>query len=308
MIAEKYTKQVNLLLQALPYIANEEIFALKGGTAINLFERNMPRLSVDIDLTYLPIDTREVSLKNIHDALSRIKTNLEKSIPSLHVHTVPLVKDQGDVKLNCQLGNAQIKIEVNTIMRGHLLPVRFMQVHKKVQEQFGKFAAINVVSHAELYGGKILAALDRQHPRDLFDIKQLLYNDEFTEELQQGFIVALLSHYKPIHELLNPLFKNQKSAFETQFAGMTTIEFTYEEYENTRIILLDTLKKHLTKEQKEFIISIEDGNPTWDLFPNQHIKDFPAIRWKLYNIQKFKDEQPVKQAKDVELLKKVLSY
>ncbi|NOX86110.1 MAG: nucleotidyl transferase AbiEii/AbiGii toxin family protein, partial [Chlorobi bacterium] len=60
MIAAKYLAQVDLLLQIMPYVAKEEIFALKGGTAINLFVRDMPRLSVDMDLTYLPFDTRRV--------------------------------------------------------------------------------------------------------------------------------------------------------------------------------------------------------------------------------------------------------
>ncbi len=46
-----YRKQVELLVRTIPNVAEEKCFALKGGTAINLFIRNMPRLSVDIDLT-----------------------------------------------------------------------------------------------------------------------------------------------------------------------------------------------------------------------------------------------------------------
>ena len=52
---EVYRRQVQLLIRVLPSIAEEACFALKGGTAINLFVRDMPRLSVDIDLTYLPV-------------------------------------------------------------------------------------------------------------------------------------------------------------------------------------------------------------------------------------------------------------
>lgn len=79
MIASRYKTQVDLLLQTIPFIAKEEIFALKGGTAINLFVRDMPRLSVDIDLTYIPFDDRETALKNISDGLERIKSDLEKN-------------------------------------------------------------------------------------------------------------------------------------------------------------------------------------------------------------------------------------
>jgi len=59
MARERYMRQVALLVRTLPYIARHEAFALKGGTAINLFYRDMPRLSVDIDLTYLPLTAGE---------------------------------------------------------------------------------------------------------------------------------------------------------------------------------------------------------------------------------------------------------
>ena len=95
---------VDLLLQVLPYVAKEKNFALKGGTAINLFVRDMPRLSVDIDLTYLPLDSRKDALNNIQDGLTRIKADIEKNIPDVKVHTVPL-NGGTDVKLNVQRNN-----------------------------------------------------------------------------------------------------------------------------------------------------------------------------------------------------------
>ena len=124
-------------------------------------------------VTYLPVDSRDDALENIQQALNRIKADIRKNVPEVTVHPVPL-NDGADVKLNCQGRNAQIKIEVNTITRGNIFPTKFMQVVDSVQDEFGKFAAINVVSFAELYGGKICAAIDRQHPRDLFDVKLLL--------------------------------------------------------------------------------------------------------------------------------------
>jgi len=74
---EAYKKQVRLLLDVLPEVGKEECFAMHGGTAINLFVRDMPRLSVDIDLTYIPIEERSESLKGINDALIRIKGRIE---------------------------------------------------------------------------------------------------------------------------------------------------------------------------------------------------------------------------------------
>lgn len=74
MMKEAYKKQVSLLLDILPEVAKEDVFALHGGTAINLFCLNMPRLSVDIDLTYIPAsEDRDRDLQNIRSALENIK-------------------------------------------------------------------------------------------------------------------------------------------------------------------------------------------------------------------------------------------
>ena len=306
MILPAYRKQVDLLLRILPYVAKEEIFALKGGTAINLFVRELPRLSVDIDLTYLPIDSREDALNNIQESLGRIKAATETAINGLTVN--PVSSNTGtDVKLNCQYSNAQIKIEVNTVTRGNLFPVRLMQVNERVQDKFGKFAAINIISHAELYGGEICAALDRQHPRDLFDVKFLLDNEGITDAVWQGFLVALLSHYKPIHELLNPAIKDQQSAFGKQFSGMTAIDFTYEDYESAKILLIGKIRNRLTENDKKLILGFEKGEPDWSLFPHEKIKDFPAINWKQHNLEKLIKENPSKHKLMLEALEKVLA-
>jgi len=307
MISSVYSAQVDLLLQVLPYVAKEEIFALKGGTAINLFIREMPRLSVDIDLTYLPLDSRTEALKNIQEGLGRIKADIEKNVPGVTINTVPL-NGGTDVKLNCQGNGAQIKIEANTITRGNIFPTELMQVVDSVQDEFDKFAAINVVSMAELYGGKICAAVDRQHPRDVFDVKLLLENEGFTDEIWEGFKIGLISHYKPISELLSPILKDQESAFDNQFAGMTTVEFSYDDYELTRTLLIKVIGERLTDEDKRFLLSFESGEPDWKLFPIPVLKDLPAIQWKLLNINKLKKVNAKKHSQMVAHLKEVLDF
>jgi predicted nucleotidyltransferase component of viral defense system len=305
MITQAYKAQVDLLLQVLPYIAKEEMFALKGGTAINLFVRDMPRLSVDVDLTYLPINSREEALSDIQKGLGRIKVDLENNVRGLKIHTVPL-RAGTDVKLNCQGQGAQIKIEVNTITRGNVFPTELMQVVDSVQDEFNKFAAINVVSLAELYGGKICASIDRQHPRDLFDVKLLFENEGFNNEIWEGFKVGLISHYKPINELLSPVLKDQKSAFKNQFAGMTSIGFSYDDYESTRDTLIRTITQRLTDDDKKFLISFEKGSPIWSLFPQPVLKDLPAVKWKLKNIQKLVQLNPEKHKMMIGKLKSIL--
>jgi predicted nucleotidyltransferase component of viral defense system len=122
MAREQYVSQIQLLVRSLPHIGEEKAFALKGGTAINLFYRNLPRLSVDIDLTYLPVMARDESLKEIDETLERIGSNISQ-----------------------QLRGAS--------------------------------------------AGKLHAAVDRQHPRDLFDVKLLYANAGFTDALFRTFLV-----------------------------------------------------------------------------------------------------------------------
>ncbi len=304
MIDTRYRAQVDLLLQTIPYIAKESIFSLKGGTAINLFIRDMPRLSVDIDLTYMQINDRETALKDISDGLNRIKADLEKSILGIVVTTVS--REGQDAKINCQLGGAQIKIEVNTITRGSIEEPTLMRVNKKVEESYGKFAAINVVSFAELYGGKVCAALDRQHPRDLFDVRLLLDNEGFTEKIKVGFIMALISHMRTINELLKPTFIDQRQAFETQFSGMADIPFSYEDFEKTREDLVKVVLSSLSLENRLFLVSFKELDPIWEFLSVRNAKDFPAVKWKLQNMEKLKKENPQKQKELLDALDKTL--
>lgn len=293
MIAPAYRAQVDLLLRLLPYVAEETVFALKGGTAINMFVRNMPRLSVDIDLTYLPFDPRPIALQQIAQALARIKARAESAIAGSRIN-LPAQTDGQEVKLFCQLGQAQVKIEVNTTLRGQVQPVRLLQVAEAVQEEFGKFAAIQVVSHAELFGGKICAALDRQHPRDLFDVHFLLEEEGFSEDVKLGFITSLVSHPRPIHELIAPNLLDQRTVLETQFAGMTARPFSYTDFEATRRRLIQEIQTHLTKADQAFLLSFKQGAPEWRLLALENLKEMPAVQWKLSNIQKLIQSNPEK--------------
>lgn len=305
MINQSYLNQADLLLQVIPHIAQETNLALKGGTAINLFLRNMPRLSVDIDLTYLPFDNRETALTNISDSLGRIRERITKSIPGITVnnHTI----EGNDIKLLVQSQNAQIKVEVNTITRGHLHPVRLLQVNEKVQERFQKFAAIQVVSDAELFGGKICAALDRQHPRDLFDVFLLFQESGYNENVKYGFIQALVSHMRTMHEVLHPHLLDQRTAFDNQFQGMSDIDFRYEDFENTREKLIETVNLSLTDTDRSFLLSFKRGEPDWNLFPVKGLKDMSAVQWKLLNLQNLIKSNPGKHKELLSRLETLLS-
>ncbi len=246
-----YKNQAALLLQVLPEVAKEKCFALHGGTAINLFIRDMPRLSVDIDLTYIPIEDRETSLQKIVAALVSIRANLQKILPGAEI----TVKEKV-LKLQITAAKAQIKLEVSQINRGLLDGLVELKLCNKAQEEFDAFCVIPVVSMGQLYGGKICAALDRQHPRDLFDVKYLLENEGFTEDIKKGFILLLLSSNRPLNEILEPNLIDQKETLVNHFEGMSFESFTYEDFENTILKLINIIRQNLTTEDKKFLLSL----------------------------------------------------
>lgn len=298
MIETAYRRQVALLLAVLPEVAKEKCFALHGGTAINLFVREMPRLSVDIDLTYVPVEDRAESLANIGAALGRIKVNIEKAVRGAQV------ADRSDIgKLLVTQSGVAVKLEVNLVGRGALSDPVEMPLCARAQEEFEAFCAIQVVPLEQLYGGKICAALDRQHPRDLFDVKYLLENEGFTDRIKTGFIFSLLASDRPLHEVISPNFQDQRQALENHFSGMSMNPFSYEEYESVRAKLVDIIHKSMTAADKQFLLGVNALEPDWSTYD---FSPFPAIKWKMQNLQKLKAGNPDKHREQHETLKKIL--
>lgn len=299
---EAYRKQVSLLLDILPEVAKEETFALHGGTAINLFCLNMPRLSVDIDLTYVPASaSRDTDLQNIRTSLEKLRERLNKKIPTIRF-TDP-VRAEEELKLICTTSDAMVKIEVNQINRGVIAPTEFIVLCEKAQETFDKFCEVRMVSKGQLWGGKINAALDRQHPRDLFDVRNLMNDFGYSDEIKEGFLFFILCGKRPIHELLNPHSIDQSAVFESQFRGMTDDSFGYEDYDSTRELLIKTVHESLTVENKKFLLSFYKGEPDWT---KVDYSKFPAIKWKLLNINKLKDSNFQKYKEQIEIIEQVL--
>jgi hypothetical protein len=282
----------------LPEVAKEECFAMHGGTAINLFLRDMPRLSVDIDLTYVEIAGRGETLDGINAALNRIKERIEGLRPSMRVQ-----HKENVCKLQLDERGVMIKIEVNMVGRGVLGDIAKAQLCDAAQEQFDAFCAVPIVPLAQLYGGKLCAAMDRQHPRDLFDVKLLLEHEGFTDEIKRGFIFGLVSSNRPIHEMLEPNLLDQRIAFESQFEGMSAIEFSYDDYEATRAKLIEIVKANLDESDKTFLLSFNRLEPDWSIY---NFQEFPSVRWKLLNLEKFKKDKPEMYQQQNDALEDVL--
>lgn len=306
MATEQYRDQVRLLLDVLPLVMAEPVFALKGGTAINLFEWDMPRLSVDIDLTYLPVHDRAVSLRAIGEALARIEAEIERRLPPTHVTQTRQGQEGMEVKLNCQRGKTQIKVEVNPTLRGHLLPLRDLPCSDRVQQRFEAFVEARCLSHGELFGGKICAALDRQHPRDLFDVKRLLDKEGLVAEVRHGFVAALVSHGRPVAELIRPGRKDQGATFKAQFEGMPFEPFSYDDHVQTLDRLVEAVHASLDADDRRFLESFEAGDPDWECFPLPAIRELPAPQFKLMNIRRFREAQPKRHQAGLATLRETL--
>lgn len=302
MIGQEYKNQVELLLKVMPAVSEQDCFALHGGTAINLFVLDMPRLSVDIDLTYLPLQSRADTLKGIDTALMAIKAKLEATIPNIRVATK--TQEGAEVKLLCDDRKAAIKIEVNTVKRGVLTQPTLLPIRDKVQDEFGMFAAMHVVPEDELWGGKICAALDRQHPRDLFDMSQFFTLENTLETVKNGFMFALLGHDRPFHEVLHPSKQNQKDAFVRKFEGMTSEPFTYDDFEKAREKLCNSIVGILTEQDRKLLVSFTECTPNWDGY--EGLQRYPSISWKLQNLEKFKRNSPDRHAMQVKALEELL--
>ena len=301
-LSEKYRHQVALLIETTPFVAAEPDFALKGGTAINLFHRDMPRLSVDIDLTYVPVAPRPESLAAIDGAMKRMAAAIRKGLPGARVTEVVNPREKIVTKLTVQKGDAQIKIEVTPVIRGCVFEPEPRDVSASVEETFG-FAQMKVVSFADLYAGKLVAALDRQHPRDLFDVRDLLANEGITDDLRKAFIVYLISHDRPISEVVVPRRKDIQHEFTHGFDGMTADEVTLDELLEARETLIAELAGKMPQAHKDFLMWFKRGEPDWSLLGVPGAAELPAVRWKQINLDKLSAEQ---RSKLVAQLEKVL--
>ena len=291
---ERYIEQVRLLLGVLPEIAAEQVFALKGGTAINLFYRDMPRLSVDIDLTYLPVGDRERSLQDIDETLDRIMSAVARRNPALRVERIA-GGGNTDTRILVHDNRSQIKIETSPVTRGALHPPVIMMGSDAVTDRFG-FVEMNVLAFEDLYGGKLHAALDRQHLRDFFNVMLLYENEGVTDGLFRAFMVYVASSSRPIHELLLPNAEFDDGLYGDEFIGMTRETVTIDSLIETRVRLHADIRERLTGDIAAFLVSLHDAEPNFGMIGLPQASLLPAVQWKLINLRRLKGGNPEKHA------------
>lgn len=280
---KRFADQVSLLVAILPLLDSEPRFALKGGTAINLFEHDLPRLSVDIDLTWLPMQDFDTDAAQIAESLATLAARLSASPLRLNVQGSGAAGGTIN-RLIVSRGRTRVQIETTPVMRGALHPVRRMDLSPSVEREFGS-AQVQVLDFADLYGGKMAAALSRQHPRDLFDIGTLLDRNKLDAALWRTFLVYLIASSKPAAEMLAPSEPRDFAAvFTRQFDGMTREPVTVEWLLEARQRLLARIRDLLDAPTRDFLLSVEREAPDFELIGLPQAANMPGVRRKLRNL------------------------
>jgi len=289
MPSTSYEAQTRLLLRCLPELQEHARLALKGGTAINLFVRDLPRISVDIDLTYLPLTSREGALADISEQLHGLGRSIQERVPGARIAE----HHSGDCvdRLTITSTEAVIKIEPNAVFRGCVYPTETRELTPAAADRFGLYVRVRTLSIADLYGGKLCAALDRQHPRDLFDVKLLLETSGITPEIRRAFVVYLAGHNRPMSELLSPHPKDLREVFEAQFRGMCREEVTLDSLVAVQRDLPRRLVSELDEDERAFLLALKRGDPDWGRLGLRDINRLPALQWKLRNIRNMPREK-----------------
>jgi predicted nucleotidyltransferase component of viral defense system len=299
-----YLDTAKLLTQVAPLAFADGVFALKGGTAINLFVRDMPRLSVDLDLVFpdyaLP---REEALVRINQA---IRNSAERLTARGFLTRTIASGDAGETKLLVRRGTVELKVEVNFVMRGTVHPVRNASLLPRASEVLLADLELPVVSLEDMYGGKLVAAMDRQHPRDLFDCLQLFANEGITPAIRRAFVVYLACHNRPVHEVLFPAVRDISQEYERTFKGMTAEPVELSELLTARERLLRELQQGLGKDERKFLISFVRNQPDWALLGIPHLAELPGIRWKSHNLGQLAKLSPKKFNGQAEALERLL--
>lgn len=283
---QTYIDTVRLLLAIAPAVFASGRFAMKGGTALNLFVQQMPRLSVDIDLVLVDHHPdRQAALQVIGQELTAVQVALAGQGYRAHL---PANADGDDVKLVVSNEFAEVKVEVNFVFRGTALPVETRSLVATAQELFTTDLTVPVLATAEIYGSKLVAAMDRQHPRDIFDVMHMLDHFGWQASFVNCFVVYLAGHNRPVHEVLFPKTKPLEPAFTNEFTGMTRDPVELNTLAQVQGRLFQELPQQLTPAHRDFLLSLVQGAPAWELMPMQHLSELPALKWKLLNLAKLK--------------------
>lgn len=291
MLSADYQRAVQLLLRLVPIVFTSDVFALKGGTAINLFMSPVSRLSVDLDLVFLPLGLpRDEALAEISREFESVRERVEAS--SLTVRAPRRIAGD-DTQLLVSDGRTEVKIEVNQVFRGSVLPARMLHLHPTAEEMFATQVVARLLANAEVYAGKAVAALDRQHPRDLFDVWIRNHAGGYSSSDLDVFAVYLAGHNRPPHEILAGRDKPLTDLYASSLVGMSSGNTpSVEELDDTRRQFRRDVIRRMSPQARKFLTSFFALDPVWDALPFAGFEQLPALQWKQRNLEIFRARRP----------------
>jgi hypothetical protein len=282
----RYLDTVRLLLDVAPEVFSQDGFAMKGGTAINFFCDNMPRLSVDIDVVFTDHTlSRDAAIEGISSRLKEVQERVGRKAIAAEFRPLPAGEE---IKLFLRRGDALVKVEVNQVFRGTVLPVVQSRLAEEARSLFTLDLQLPTLDRSELFGSKLVAAMDRQHPRDLFDVAKMYEQGGLTPEIIECFVCYLAGHNRTVHEVLSPNNQDLTRPYENEFVGMTREQISLPHLETSRERLKKDLLEGLESRHREFLLGLVQCTPNWSLMKCEHLADLPAIRWKLQNLEKLR--------------------
>jgi predicted nucleotidyltransferase component of viral defense system len=294
--SETFLKPSKLMVECLSVLKDDGIFALKGGTAINYFYHGMPRLSVDIDLSYIKINTRAEALEEMKEGLEIYKNDLDNK--GFHTEFKGSV-NEGNGKIFVSSNGVNIKIEPNYILRGTIYPTQMLRMVDEATKVFDITSKVRTLDYREIFAGKMAAFLDRQNPRDIFDMGEFRKAGHHIEEIMDAVVIYIAQDDGMISHILDPILQDKETEFNNHFKGMTIEPVEYGRLVEIRKEILDEFHKSLKKEHGEFLVSIMENKPQWGLLPFQGIEELSGIKWKMQNIPKMKEESRLKEVEDL---------
>lgn len=297
---EKVVHLLNLLNTLNSHPALKGKLALKGGTALNLFVFDMPRLSVDIDLNYVGALDREEMLEDRPKVEQAMQAVFERE--GFMVKRVPSDHAGGKWRLTYQSYTGEtenLEVDMNFMFRQPLWDVKNMDSHR-----LGEFQAKNipVFNTYELYAGKLAALFSRDQARDLFDSHRLLnYENQINQEqLRLAFVVYGAMNRKnwrtisleditftdnELKQKLLPVLKPDVVSHQDDVSllGKTLIKEC-----GSKLSVVFPLKEH---EIKFLDLLLDKGEIKPELLTKdnnlqERIKCHPMLLWKVLNVRK----------------------
>ena len=240
------------------------------------------------------------SLKAINTAMGRIEARIKAGI---HGSTTAVGGKEAHTHLLVRAEGVTNEIEVTPVLRGCVHDSELKTVTESVEDTFG-FAEMQVLSFADLYAGKFVAALDRQHPRDFFDTRELLDNEGIDDTLRRCFLVYLISASRPMHEILIARRRDMTADFERSFDGMTEEPLTLDELNAARETFIAEVVGKMPDTHRRFLASFVRGKPDWASIGLPEAANLPAVKWRQQNLDKLTAE---KREAEIAALEKVLA-